>query len=355
MIDQEKFGKFVAELRKEAGLSQAELAARLYVGREAVSKWERGVGLPSHTILLGLSKEFDITINELLYGERIDKTNKEEVEEVPYKWIDKISEKLKNFKKLFIVTIILLIIIYLVSYFVFDYTSFKIYATYTSGGDFTFKPGLIVKCYDKLYFKFGNIFSYTDEEIKDTVLFYRSTDNSNRVDLLSGSTLEDTVVEIKELEDLTNKDIKDVLQNLYIEITTQSEVEQYKVDVDLNFKSYFLTKTNKKNETNDETEEKIESYFDDNNTIKNKFKLKNEEYIYEFKYKGKKYKCKLKEDIIHLMSDKTALKYRINENILNISNTKDNISFNVKSNKCLEGNCDKYSDTINMFIDNVLN
>lgn len=352
MIDQEKFGKFIAELRKEAGLSQAELAARLYVGREAVSKWERGVGLPSHTILLGLSKEFDITINELLYGERINKTNKEEVEKVPYKWIDKISEKLKRFKKLFIVTLILLIIIYLVSYFIFDYTSFKIYATYTSGGDFTFKPGLIVKCYDKLYFKFGNVINYKKDEIKDMTLYYGNIDN--RVKLLSGSTLEDTVVEIKEFEKLTNKDIKEVLQNLYVEITTQSEVDQYKVDVDLNFKSYFLTKTNNKDNNEDESESFSETN-NENNDVKNKFKLKNGEYVYEFKYKGKKYKCKLEDGIIHLMKDKMVLKYRINENILNILNTKDTISFNVKSNQCLEGNCDKYSNTINMFIDNVLN
>lgn len=354
MIDQEKFGKFVAELRKEAGLSQAELAARLYVGREAVSKWERGVGLPSHTILLGLSKEFDITINELLYGERIDKTNKEEVEKVPYKWIDKISEKLKNFKKLFIVTIILLIIIYLVSYFVFDYTSFKIYATYTSGGDFTFKPGLIVKCYDKLYFKFGNVINYKKDEIKDMTLYYGDIDNSDRVKLLSGSTLEDTVVEIKEFEELTKKDIKEVLQNIYLEITTQSDVENYKVDVDLNFKSYFLSKKLDK-ENNEEIIESFSETNNENDDIKNKFKLKNGEYIYEFKYKGKKYKCKLEDNVILAVFENNNLKYRIDEKIISISDKKERSNFNIATNSCVSGNCDKYSDIVKLFIDNVLN
>lgn len=354
MIDQEKFGKFVAELRKEAGLSQAELAARLYVGREAVSKWERGVGLPSHTILLGLSKEFDITINELLYGERIDKTNKEEVEKVPYKWIDKISEKLKNFKKLFIVTIILLIIIYLASYFVFDYTSFKIYATYTSGGDFTFKPGLIVKCYDKLYFKFGNVINYKKDEIKDMTLYYGDIDNSDRVKLLSGSTLEDTVVEIKEFEELTKKDIKEVLKNLYIEITTKSDVESYKVDVDLNFKSYFLSKKLDK----ENNEDIIESYSEannENNDIKNKFKLKNGEYIYEFKYKGKKYKCGLQEDTVQLIQKNYVIRHNLNTNVVTISVDNEIITFDKNTKKCKGKECDKYSDVVNMFIDNVLN
>lgn len=354
MIDQEKFGKFIAELRKEAGLSQAELAARLYVGREAVSKWERGVGLPSHTILLGLSKEFDITINELLYGERIDKTNKEEVEKVPYKWIDKISEKLKNFKKLFIVTIILLIIIYLVSYFVFDYTSFKIYATYTSGGDFTFKPGLIVKCYDKLYFKFGNVINYKKDEIKDMTLYYGDIDNSDRVKLLSGSTLEDTVVEIKEFEELTKKDIKEVLKNLYLEITTQSDVEQYKVDVDLNFKSYILSKK-LNNENNEDIIESFSETNNENNDIKNKFKLKNGEYIYEFKYKGKKYKCKLEDGEIQVKFETLLLKYKVETDTLYISSKNTNTIIYIKEKSCVSGNCDKYSDVVNIFIDSVLN
>lgn len=354
MIDQEKFGKFIAELRKEAGLSQAELAARLYVGREAVSKWERGVGLPSHTILLGLSKEFDITINELLYGERIDKTNKEEVEKVPYKWIDKISEKLKNFKKLFIVTIILLIIIYLVSYFVFDYTSFKIYATYTSGGDFTFKPGLIVKCYDKLYFKFGNVINYKNDEIIDMTLYYGDIDNSDRVKLLSGSTLEDTVVEIKEFEELTKKDIKEVLQNIYLEITTQSDVEQYKVDVDLNFKSYILSKK-LNNENNEDIIESFSETNNENDDIKTKFKLKNGEYIYEFKYKGKKYKCGLQEDTVQLIQKNYVIRHNINTNVVTISVDNEIITFDKNTKECKGKECDKYSDVVNMFIDNVLN
>lgn len=42
-IDNEKFGSFVAELRKEKHLKQKELAEKLYVSDKTVSKWERGV------------------------------------------------------------------------------------------------------------------------------------------------------------------------------------------------------------------------------------------------------------------------------------------------------------------------
>lgn len=42
-LDKEKFGQFVAELRKEKGYTQKELAERLYLSDKAISKWERGV------------------------------------------------------------------------------------------------------------------------------------------------------------------------------------------------------------------------------------------------------------------------------------------------------------------------
>ena len=42
MIDKEKFGAFVAQLRKEKGLTQKELAEKLFLSDKAISKWERG-------------------------------------------------------------------------------------------------------------------------------------------------------------------------------------------------------------------------------------------------------------------------------------------------------------------------
>ena len=50
MIDQEKVGKFIADLRKEKGLTQDDLAEKMFVGREAISKWERGVCIPGQTL-----------------------------------------------------------------------------------------------------------------------------------------------------------------------------------------------------------------------------------------------------------------------------------------------------------------
>lgn len=74
-IDKAKFGAFVAQLRKEKGLMQKELAEKLYVSDKAVSKWERGKGLPEVSLMLPLCASLGITVNDLLSGERVSGTN----------------------------------------------------------------------------------------------------------------------------------------------------------------------------------------------------------------------------------------------------------------------------------------
>lgn len=70
-IDNEKFGAFLIQLRKENGMTQKELAERLYVSDKAVSKWERGLSLPDIALLQPLAELFGVSITELLSGRRI--------------------------------------------------------------------------------------------------------------------------------------------------------------------------------------------------------------------------------------------------------------------------------------------
>lgn len=69
-MDKEKFGAFVAQLRKEQGLTQKELADRLFISNKAVSKWETGVSIPDVGLLIPLAQVLGVTITELLSGER---------------------------------------------------------------------------------------------------------------------------------------------------------------------------------------------------------------------------------------------------------------------------------------------
>ena len=73
-MNQEKIGAFIARRRKEKKLTQAKLASYLGITDRAVSKWERGKGLPDPVYMLELCRLLDISVNELLTGDFIEET-----------------------------------------------------------------------------------------------------------------------------------------------------------------------------------------------------------------------------------------------------------------------------------------
>ncbi len=78
-MDQIKIGKFIAEKRKEQGLTQMQLAEKLSITDRAVSKWENGKTMPDSGIMLELCGALSISVNDLLHGEvvTVDNYNKE--------------------------------------------------------------------------------------------------------------------------------------------------------------------------------------------------------------------------------------------------------------------------------------
>lgn len=56
------FGSFLAQLRREKGMTQKELAACLYVSDKAVSKWERGLSVPDISLLVPLAEQLNVTV-----------------------------------------------------------------------------------------------------------------------------------------------------------------------------------------------------------------------------------------------------------------------------------------------------
>lgn len=74
-MDQIKIGKFIAEERKRKGYTQKQLSEKLGISDKTISKWERGNGFPEVSLLLPLCNELEITVNELLSGERVSEEN----------------------------------------------------------------------------------------------------------------------------------------------------------------------------------------------------------------------------------------------------------------------------------------
>ena len=90
-MDQIKIGKFIAERRKQNGLTQMQLAEKLGITDRAVSKWETGKAMPDSSVMLELCSILKITVNDLLSGEvvTVDNYNKE----LENKLIEMVKEK----------------------------------------------------------------------------------------------------------------------------------------------------------------------------------------------------------------------------------------------------------------------
>ena len=115
-MNQEKIGKFILELRREKNMTQQELADKIGVTDRAISKWENGRGMPDLSLMIPLCKELNITINELISGEKIEKKDyQSKLEENIVKTIDYTNRRIINKGKIFkivvgtIITIILII------------------------------------------------------------------------------------------------------------------------------------------------------------------------------------------------------------------------------------------------------
>lgn len=123
-MNQEKIGAFIARRRKEKKLTQAKLASYLGITDRAVSKWERGKGLPDPVYMLELCRLLDISVNELLTGEFIEETKYQQKAEDNLLIMSK--QEVKQTKKMFFYenvigigsTIIFAILIFMSVYFV---------------------------------------------------------------------------------------------------------------------------------------------------------------------------------------------------------------------------------------------
>lgn len=67
-MDQEKFGKFIKEIRKKNNLTQKQLADKYNVTYQAVSKWENGKNMPDMVLIKQMSEDFGISLEEMFEG-----------------------------------------------------------------------------------------------------------------------------------------------------------------------------------------------------------------------------------------------------------------------------------------------
>ena len=117
-MDQKKIGSFLRELRKEQRITQEDLAEKLNVSSRTISRWETGSNMPDISLLIEIADFFDVSIPEIINGERKSEKMDEEVKEVAEKLSDYAdAEKvniIKEIRKLSIGGVIALIAYFII-------------------------------------------------------------------------------------------------------------------------------------------------------------------------------------------------------------------------------------------------
>ena len=100
-MNQQKVGGFLKELRKEKELTQEQLAEELKVSGRTVSRWETGNNMPDISLLVEISEFYDVSILEIINGERESEKMNEETKEVAMSLSDyAVNEKESLLKKI---------------------------------------------------------------------------------------------------------------------------------------------------------------------------------------------------------------------------------------------------------------
>ncbi|MBR1413075.1 MAG: helix-turn-helix transcriptional regulator [Bacilli bacterium] len=285
-MDKEKCGKFIVELRKEKDISQYKLADMIPIDRTAVSKWERGINFPDYASLERLCEIFEVTPNEILYGERKTKENADKLKQIPIEIMKEDHKKFKKYQKIFIgliITIFVLAFGFLSYYFINSYNSIKVYiATSNSPETLNVKNGIFIISKRKMYLEIGEI-ELNNETYVGNVTLYSQIDDKKEILYEGDSSV--IIIDLygyNEYFDFDN--IDKTLNNTYIMIEKDNKQYSVKIDFVRDFvnDNFLFNKTEPEIITEDGYEESVH---DIPKYIKDNFKYdkKENKYYYESK------------------------------------------------------------------------
>jgi len=95
-MNQEKTGKFIAELRKEKGMTQEQLAEKMGVTDKSISRWENGKTMPDLSMITILAEELNVEVSELLNGRKMTKEELEKLRDTINNVIEYSNKEKKN-------------------------------------------------------------------------------------------------------------------------------------------------------------------------------------------------------------------------------------------------------------------
>ena len=162
-MDSKKIGLFIKELRQKNNMSQNILAEKIPINREAISKWENGRTIPDSSTIIRLSEIFNVSIDEIMFGEYRSKENEKKLQDINLMIYDDrnlINKKYNKTAKFLVVSLIVLLIMiisFLLYYFLNSYDSVKIYTIESAPDDIYLTDGAVMLTGESIYFRLGNI------------------------------------------------------------------------------------------------------------------------------------------------------------------------------------------------------
>ena len=110
-MDTVKTGSLIAERRKQLNMTQKELAQKLHVSAQAVSKWERGLSFPDVSLLEPLAQQLELTVSEVLSGKQDAVPQEELIRDSLRISISQLGTKAKTWRKFFLLAAVLLLVL----------------------------------------------------------------------------------------------------------------------------------------------------------------------------------------------------------------------------------------------------
>lgn len=358
----EKMAEFLRSLREDKGLTQDQLGDMLNVSRSLVSKWEHASKIPAVDCLMSLSKIYDITIDEIIYGERKNTKNAKNIESLSATIMNESKKKIDIAHKSIIIVTLVLSFLLLGSYFIFNYNSIKVYSVYGKAEHYDVKNTLMIISKNKSYIKFGDIANsndYGDKEY-DGYEFY-AKDGNNKIVL---SSREDGEI-VRNLDDSDNylnfENLEKFIDDLYVDIYYNDEVETVKLDTSLEMANNKIFNINKddgtsiKEESNKNINKDLPNfvqkkfiYDSDNNCYKYNTNINNTDTYFQYN-----------NDIAQMLInvDDIQYLYDYNSEFLNILKTKNDnyerlATYDIKNDVCVMLNCDNSNELISKFKEN---
>ena len=233
-----KVGKFILELRNKKKLSQEELASILHVDRSLISKWENGKLLPDITMFNELANVFNVSIDEIIYGEYNNSKNSERIKNNFKDYLNDNNIKYKKLKKFSIISVLIVFVtlfIMLLYYFNSTYDKTKVYKVIVNSSKYNIDDGMLIVTNDGSFLKIGSINPDVD------YVTIKVINDSSENELYKGNPKQVVV-------NLLDKSFKDNINNVYMIINDENIklqfIEIYSNNLNNNTSTYSSTTSN---------------------------------------------------------------------------------------------------------------